>query len=641
MVDLLCGERGIVPYEPPMGIKSSAAADGGKVGGPLRNQPGDQSMYCPFFGLQEKPFSITPDPRFLFLSPSHQEALGHLLYGIEERKGFISVTGEVGTGKTLLCRALLDRLGSDVRTALIFNSFLSEMELLRSINEDFGISQGGATRKELIDLLNNYLIGEFSAGRNAVLIIDEAQNLAPPVLEQIRMLSNLETERGKLLQIVLVGQPELRQQLGRPELRQLNQRIALRYHIQPFNRQETVDYINHRLVVAGSHGGVKFSRRALSAIYRLSAGVPRKINLLCDRAMLSAYVHESNLIEHTHVRQASHELAGQDGGASRPAARDRSRYRLLIMQGLFLGLALTVGGGTWLGLNWSKILEVLVVMPGEMTGTSAKALIASSDGAAEPPKDVQIAKLPETSGDHAPPQDQLDSPPLTGNGMSGETSTSGEAVEGLTRSIAGISGFSPAGLLGEVLLRALLVEFRRDLQQRGASAKPTLVHVASGFGLEMLPIRIDLNRLKQFRVACLVETASSPASEPTLLIVRGVSAEGVELTDASGVIRRLGDAEFAKHWFGQAYLFHRRGLELRQILSRGKQNPEVRMLQRRLSELGYMETEPTGLFDDETTEAVRRLQKEHAIQVDGAAGAATKIVLYHLVGRSLAEVRQE
>ena len=598
-------------------------------------------MYCPFFGLQEKPFSITPDPRFLFLSPSHQEALGHLLYGIEERKGFISVTGEVGTGKTLLCRALLDRLGSDVRTALIFNSFLSEMELLRSINEDFGISQGGATRKELIDLLNHYLIGEFSAGRNAVLIIDEAQNLAPPVLEQIRMLSNLETERGKLLQIVLVGQPELRQQLARPELRQLNQRIALRYHIQPFNRQETVDYINHRLVVAGSHGGVKFSRRALSAIYRLSAGVPRKINLLCDRAMLSAYVHESNLIEHTHVRQAWHELAGQDGGASRAAARPRSRYRLLIMQGLFLGLALTVGGGTWLGLNWSKILEVLVVMPREMAGTSAKALIASSDGAAEPPKDVQIAKLPETSGDHAPPQDQLDSPPLTGNAMSGETSTSGEAVEGLTRSIAGISGFSPAGLLGEVLLRALLVEFRRDLQQRGASAKTTLVHVASGFGLEMLPIRIDLNRLKQFRVACLVETASSPASEPTLLIVRGVSAEGVELTDASGVIRRLGDAEFAKSWFGQAYLFHRRGLELRQILSRGKQNPEVRMLQRRLSELGYMETEPTGLFDDETTEAVRRLQKEHAIQVDGAAGAATKIVLYHLVGRSLAEVRQE
>ena len=450
-----------------MGINWSAAADGGKVGGPLSIQPGDQSMYCPFFGLQEKPFSLTPDPRFLFLSPSHQEALGHLLYGIEERKGFICVTGEVGTGKTLLCRALLDRLGRHVRTALIFNSFLSEIELLRSINEDFGISRGGATRKELIDLLNQYLIGEFSAGRNAVLIVDEAQNLAPPVLEQIRMLSNLETERGKLLQIVFIGQPELRQQLARPELRQLNQRIALRYHIQPFDRHETEDYINHRLVVAGSHGGVKFSRRAFSAIYRLSGGIPRQINLLCDRAMLSAYVHESNLIEHTHVRQASIELAGQGGVAPRSGTRHTSRHRFLITQGLLLGLALAVGGGTWLGLNWSKILGFLVVMPGEMTETSAKALIASSDGAAEPQMDAHIAKLPEISDDHIPPPDQRDAPPLASDGMSGEPLTSGEAMEALTRSIAGISGLPPAGLLGEVLLRALLVEFRRDLQQRG------------------------------------------------------------------------------------------------------------------------------------------------------------------------------
>jgi hypothetical protein len=186
------------------------------------------------------------------------------------------------------------------------------------------------------------------------------------------------------------------------------------------------------------------------------------------------------------------------------------------------------------------------------------------------------------------------------------------------------------------------MEFRRDLLQRGLSAKATLVSVASSFGLEMLPIRIDLNRLKQFRVACLVETIASQASEPTLLIVRGISADGVELTDANGVIRRLGDAEFVKSWFGQTYLFHRRGLELRHILSRGKQNPEVRLLQRRLNEVGYMGAEPSGLFDDETAEAVRRLQKEHAIQVDGAAGPATKIVLYHLVGRSLAaEVQQE
>ena len=624
-----------------MGVRWCAAADGGMVGGALSCQPGDESMYCPFFGLQEKPFSITPDPRFLFLSQSHQEALGHLLYGIEERKGFITVTGEVGTGKTLLCRALLNRLGRHVQTALIFNSFLSEIELLRSVNEDFGIPQGGATRKELIDHLNQYLIGEFSAGRNAVLIIDEAQNLASPVLEQIRMLSNLETERGKLLQIILVGQPELRQQLARPELRQLNQRIALRYHIQPFNRQETEDYINHRLVVAGSHGGVKFSRRALSAIYRLSDGIPRKINLLCDRAMLSAYVHGRSRIELTHVWQAWNELEGQDGGTSRPMVQDMPRRRFVIVQTLILALMLTVGGGAWLGLNWAKLLEFLVVVPGEKTETSAQAFLAPPDGAAEPSEDVQVVRLADTSVDDSLPQDQPAPAPLTNDGTSGEPLTSADAGEALTQSIVGMSGFSDAGLPGEVLLRALLVEFRRDLQQRGSSAKATLANVASGFGLEMLPIRIDLNRLQQFRVACLVETASSDASEPTFLIVRGIFPEGIELTDASGVIRRLSEADFAQSWTGQAYLFHRRGLELRQILSRGKQNQEVRTLQRRLSGLGYLETDPSGRFDDETAEAVRRLQKDHALQVDGAAGPATKIVLYHLVGRSLAEVRQE
>jgi len=595
-------------------------------------------MYCPFFGLQEKPFSITPDPRFLFLSPSHQEALGHLLYGIEERKGFITITGEVGTGKTLLCRALLGRLGRHVQTALIFNSFLLEIELLRSINEDFGIAKGGATRKELIDHLNQYLIGEFSAGRNAVLIIDEAQNLAPPLLEQIRMLSNLETERGKLLQIVLVGQPELRQQLARPELRQLNQRIALRYHIQPFNRQETVDYINHRLVVAGSHGGVKFARRALSSIYRLSDGIPRKINLLCDRAMLSAYVHGSNLIEPTHVRQAWHELEGQNSGKFLPMARHRPRLRSLIVRGLILGLALTVGGGAWLGLNRSKFLALRVVVPGQMSETSAQASMGSSDVAMDASEEVQVTKLldrsPDTSPRQAPPE-------LTSNGGRGSTLTSEEAAGSLTQGSTGIGGLPLMGLPGEVLLRALLVEFRRDLQPRGTGAKTTLVRVASGFGLEMLPIHVDLNHLKQFRVACLLETYPSHTSEPTFLIVHAVSPEGVELTDASGEIRWLGNAELAKSWYGQAYLFHRRGLELRYILSRGKQNAEVRTLQERLKELGYMQAEPSGLFDDDTTEAVRRLQKDHALQVDGSAGPATKIVLYHLVGRSLAEARQE
>jgi general secretion pathway protein A len=536
---------------------------------------------------------------------------------------------------------LLDRLGPHVRTALVFNSFMLEIELLRSINEDFGIRQGGGTRKELIDHLNQYLLGEFSGGRNAVLIIDEAQNLATPVLEQIRMLSNLETERGKLLQIVLVGQPELRQQLARPELRQLNQRIALRYHLQPFNRQETEDYINHRLVVAGSHGGVKFSRRAISVIYRLSAGIPRKINLLCDRAMLSAYVRGSNLIEHRHVRQAWNELEERDGSVFLPLAKDMPRRRLVIRQGLILGLALTVGGGAWFGSNWSNLVELPIVVPGEMPETSAKAPEGLSLGAAEALVEGQAAGLQDTSPDSSSLQAQSAASEITSHGMSEGTFTAWEATASLTPNFTEVSGFSYTSFPGEVLLRALLVEFQRDFQQRSTSPKTTLANVASGFGLEMLPVRVDVNRLKRFRIACLVESSPTNTSEPTFMIVRGTSPEGVELTDASGEIKQLKDTEFSKSWSGQAYLFHRRGFELKRILSWGKQTPEVRTLQQRLSQLGYMQAAPSGLFDDDTAEAVRRLQKDHALQADGAAGPATKIVLYHLIGRSLAEVRQE
>jgi general secretion pathway protein A len=330
----------------------------------------------------------------LFLSQSHQAALGYLLHGIEERQGFIAITGEVGTGKTLLCRTLLDRVGRHTRTALIFNSFISDLDLLRSINEDFGIAPSGATRKELVDALHGYLLKEFSAGRNAVLIIDEAQHLAPPVLEQIRMLSNLETERGKLLQIVFVGQPELRQQLARPNLRQLDQRIALRYHLQPLSRQETEDYVHHRLVVAGSHGRVQFSRGAFSALFRLTSGIPRRVNLLCDRAMLAAYVDGVRRVKAGHVRQAWVELEGQDAGRGFRPTWDIPRRKFLAAQGLALTLALTLGAGVWLAFFRPQPPDRPTVAPNapseapwggsELTPGHSPALSAATPVAARP-----------------------------------------------------------------------------------------------------------------------------------------------------------------------------------------------------------------------------------------------------------------
>ena len=298
-------------------------------------------MYLPFFNLHESPFNLTPDPRFLFLSSQHEEALSHLLYGIHERKGFIEITGEVGTGKTVLCRALLEQLDASVSTALIFNSYLTRTELLETISRDFGLAAEGATGAALIDRLNTYLLAEFSAGRNAVVVIDEAQNLEPTVLEQLRMLSNLETTRGKLLQIVLVGQPELRNKLSLPGMRQLDQRIAVRFHLNALSRAEMARYIRHRLRVAGataSDNGIAFTQRALTLIYQYSGGLPRRINLLCDRALMTAFVHETRCIKGSIVRQSVRDLNGgrQALGARPPGTRLLGRLALASLAGCAL-----------------------------------------------------------------------------------------------------------------------------------------------------------------------------------------------------------------------------------------------------------------------------------------------------------------
>ncbi|MDD5449263.1 MAG: AAA family ATPase [Candidatus Omnitrophica bacterium] len=268
-------------------------------------------MYTKFYNLRENPFNVTSDPAFLFMSKKHREALSFLIYGIEQRKGFLEVTGEIGTGKTTICRALLDKLDNRVKTAFIINPDLSELQLLSSIAEDFGLELPKKANKLIIfHLLNKFLIHQLSLKNNVVLIIDEAQNLKPSLLEQIRLLSNLETEKEKLIQIVLVGQPELRDKLDSPSLAQLKQRISVRYHIIPLDKEEIRDYISHRLKVAGSDGRINFSYEALEEIYKFSDGVPRLINMVCDRVLLFSYILEVNEISADITRRAVDEIKG-------------------------------------------------------------------------------------------------------------------------------------------------------------------------------------------------------------------------------------------------------------------------------------------------------------------------------------------
>lgn len=267
-------------------------------------------MYTSYFGFTEKPFSLTPNPRYLFLSKHHREAFAHLLYGINNRYGFIALTGEVGTGKTTVLRTLLSQLQDDqYRTALIFNPCLSGAELLRTIAAEFGITTSGDQVSELLAELNRFLLTENSAGRTVVLVIDEAQNLKPDVLEQIRLISNLETTDDKLIQIILAGQPELDELLQRPELRQLNQRIAIRYRLHAMNLSETRSYIAHRMVVAGNLNGVTFSGSALRFLYFKSNGIPRMINIMADRCLLLAYGDEKRTISTKMAKRAIRELS--------------------------------------------------------------------------------------------------------------------------------------------------------------------------------------------------------------------------------------------------------------------------------------------------------------------------------------------
>ena len=290
-------------------------------------------MYESFFALKEKPFALTPNQRFLFRSKTHNEVYAHLIYGIKSRAGFVEVTGEVGTGKSTILRTLLSHLDEDkYRVSFIFNPKLTTFDLLRNINREFGIAEDGLSSADLIQILNEFLLAENQEGRTPILVIDEAQNLSGEVLEQIRLLSNLETEEDKLIQVILVGQPELRHNLSDNSLRQLNQRIAVRYQLRPLNREETTSYVLHRLAIAGRPDGDVFTQSALKKVFQCSGG----INLICDRALLTAYSEDQGTVSPRDVKQAVAELAGMGEGSQKASQETWNTIALLAALLLFV-----------------------------------------------------------------------------------------------------------------------------------------------------------------------------------------------------------------------------------------------------------------------------------------------------------------
>ena len=368
-------------------------------------------MYAPFFGLSQDPFSIAPDPHYLFMSGRHREALAHLLYGLDGGGGFVVLTGEIGTGKTTVCRCFLEQVPAHCNVAYIVNPRLTATELVQTVCEDFGVvapgtAAGAETVRHWTGLLNQFLLPAHAAGRNCVLIIDEAQQLSAEVLEQLRLLTNLETNERKLLQIVLIGQPELRDMLARPELEQLAQRVIARFHLDALSAEESTQYITHRLAVAGWSGPLPFDRAALRDIHRLARGVPRRINLLCGRALLGAYASGQRVVGRATVARAAREVFG-----AHPASPPPQKHKAAWLGGMAGAAAVGVlGAVAWVGLGqpgWhaEPAAAVLAVTP----------LPASAAPSPVAPQQAASAAVPAAPAE--PPPAALAVPTLDATGL--------------------------------------------------------------------------------------------------------------------------------------------------------------------------------------------------------------------------------
>ena len=535
-------------------------------------------MYTSFFGLNEKPFAITPDPRYLFLSERHGEALAHLVYGVTESGGFIQLTGEVGTGKTTLVRSLLlNKMPENADVAVVLNPQLSVVEFLATICEELHIDvpHNKGSVKALTDALNQHLLKAHAEGRRTILVVDEAQNLAPAVLEQVRLLTNLETAKQKLLQIILIGQEELRDLLARNDLRQLAQRITARYHLEPLSRDETASYIEHRLKVAGALGEV-FDASAKREIFRLSQGVPRVINVICDRALLGGYAQESRRVNPRLIRQAAAEVHGEF---------ERSPWvrRMAVAAG-FVGLAIIAAS------IWSVTQREIQAPP----------IVAAE----EPP--VETAPEPE---------------PIIVEPIVQEAPEAGPTLDEKLIMASDVTGMDYA-------LAALFETWGLEYRTGGRSGCAQ----AADAGLTCLYQRGSWSGLRQIDRPAILTLVDSDGNDHEVVLT-GISDKNAELS-LGGVRVTHAVSDIREAWFGEFMLLWRPPTGTSVSLGLGSQGSDVAWLRNSLAAIDerYASTDvQSELFDAELEQLVRSFQRDHRLDVDGLAGQQTQIVINSLL----------
>ncbi len=560
-------------------------------------------MYNTFFGFKEKPFKLVPNPAYFYLSKSHEEALAHLNYAISQGDGFVEITGEVGTGKTTLCRAFLENLNQTVEAAYIFNPKLGPKQLLKTINEEFGIHNEGENTKDLIDALNAFLIQKKASGKKVILLIDEAQNLNRNVLEQLRLLSNLETNRDKLLQIILVGQPELSEILNSHALRQLGQRITLRYQLSPLTFNECKEYIQYRINIASQKTAIKFDRSAYRQIYKYSKGIPRLINIVCDRSLLTAFVLNQFNITAGIAKTSIKELATR--GYTRRYGITTSTWMLM-------------------SLSFLSIVFLVVVLYQPIKNRISAAFTAADNQ----------ETIPASGSDKIQPETAMAGQQEESASQIASEATNQEykrfpaiALAKYLMNMDGRSSRQPA-LMNAMNLWKINAPYASYLTDIDDDQTYFRLSAKSG-GLFIHRVETDFEFLKKLNLPAILEFYPPGSPNPGYLTLSRIDGDKIVLQGKDQtelIVTHLDELEF--YWSGVAYLPWKNFHSIWGTIPAQSSKDSVITLKLLLQDLGFENVAIDDQYDDQTQHAVETLQAKYGIAVDGFVGPLTKIILY-------------
>ncbi|HIJ57206.1 MAG TPA: AAA family ATPase [Deltaproteobacteria bacterium] len=583
-------------------------------------------MYKKFFGLKENPFKLVPNPSYLFLSKSHEEALAHLNYAVSNEDGFAKITGEVGTGKTTLCRAFLEYLDEKTEAAYIFNPKLTSLQLLKTVNQEFGILSEADNSKDLIDILNTFLMAKKARGKKVILLIDEAQNLSKGVLEQLRLLSNLETNQSKLLQIILVGQPELDLLLNSPGLRQLKQRISVSCRLLPLTMRETGAYIRHRISVASRKPAIHFPGGAVRKIYKFSNGIPRLVNIACDRALLTAFSLGQNRLTGSIAHSAIRDLVSKDKNRQHKLFSGSTGILTMAFLSLVFVLAWMnppVMFDYFIPNREHESTPVVVRLPVPDDLTPIDSPLAStpeeSPRASTPVESAPVSTIVESVPVSTPPQSEKKSAATVW-----ESEAFGQALRSMNQ-----KGSRQAAIVSALRLWNPEIALQSDLEnvkdnqtffQLAAKRNGMLVQRVSG----------DLGLLQRLNLPAVLEFSPSESKTPVYLTVYNVGDEKMSLFgNPEGEAIALKTDDVAEYWTGIAYVPWKDFYGCTGEIPTFAPEASVKALKLLLKDIGYQDLEINPIYDDSTKQAVVDIQKKNGLPPDGVVGPFTKIVLYN------------